>query len=235
MLTLLTYHTYTKLPTVSRYFPVLLTFALCLMSKPMAITLPFLLLIMDYWPLNRFKKVPTRCLIMEKIPLLLPSILMAFLTLYTEKKSGALVTGGPVSIDIRLGNALICYVKYIWKMFVPGNLAVYYPYHVRWTSWQISVAGSILVAISLFVYGKGTRYLYLRTGWLWFLGTLVPMIGLIQVGPHAMADRYAYISLIGLFIIISWGMADFLKRFLASLNLCRFSGCGCHSRHDNDI
>ncbi|MRR17061.1 MAG: tetratricopeptide repeat protein [Deltaproteobacteria bacterium] len=228
MITLCTYGYYVKQPGVKRYLLVLIAFLLGLMSKPMLVTLPFVMLLMDYWPLARISfpfsgnkaaksagisnKTSIGRLIGEKVPLFLLVIPISFVTFFAEGKFGALPTLESFPLNVRIGNAIISYVRYIGKTLLPDNLSIYYPHPGLWPVWQVIIAAGILVLFTLWVLRKSGRYPYLIVGWLWYLGTLVPVIGLIQVGPSAIADRYTYIPIIGLFIMLAWGIPDKVSR-----------------------
>jgi len=230
MLTLWFYVSYAQQPTLKTYLPVLFFLGIGLMAKSMLVTLPCILLLLDYWPLHRmnFKKsksTPTpaenythrtttgfRLLVYEKLPLLIPVTVISVLTVITQHKGETIKSLQNFDIPLRIANALVSYASYIGKMFWPRHLAVIYP-HPTWLPWwQWTGALILLVGISLLVFWPFRHRRYFTVGWLWFLGTLVPVIGLIQVGDQALADRYTYIPLIGLFIMISWGIADLMKR-----------------------
>lgn len=215
LLTLWAYGWYVRKPGWKRYLVVAALFAAGLASKPMAITLPFVLLLLDYWPLNRAREASTDSdkpawsrLALEKLPLLALSAASAFITMHAQQAGGAVRTSAQVSLAVRLANALYAYAMYLWKMVWPAHLAPLYPHpgdSLR--AWQVLPGALFLIAITALVWRFRTRR-YLLTGWLWFLGTLVPVIGLVQVGDAAMADRYAYIPLIGIFVMIAFGAAD---------------------------
>lgn len=222
-ITLILYEWYVKRPGFRRYLFALFAFALGLMSKPMLVTLPFILLLMDYWPLQRIslikanvdaqdtnpkeKKIPLiKKLILEKLPFLALSILSCVITFYAQLKGGAVAKIIGVPLSFRLINALDTYVKYMFKMIWPHNLSVIYPLPNTLTILQGVGAGLFLAVISAMFLRMARRHPPLIVGWLWYLGTLVPVIGLVQVGNQSMADRYTYISLIGLFIIAAWGI-----------------------------
>jgi tetratricopeptide (TPR) repeat protein len=227
LLTMWGYARYVDHPGLNRYLMVLLLFALGLMAKPMLVTLPFVLLLLDYWPFGRVqlrqssKGSYTEAqgssafhLVLEKAPLFALAAVSSVLTLLAQYKAGALKTLDIIPVEFRSANALVSYMSYIGKMIWPHNLAVFYPHPGMVPMWQAVGAGLFLVCLSiLFVIpvGAGRRFPYLTVGWLWYLGTLVPVIGLVQVGSQAMADRYTYIPLIGLFIMISWSSYDFVR------------------------
>ncbi len=225
LLALGAYRWYARHPGVLRYGIMAALFALGLMAKPQIITLPCVLLLWDYWPLRRMfpdkglalqdEPVPPlppkslKWLVMEKLPLL---VLCAASALATMKAQHVGHPGNwPYSTWVRIGNCIVAYVRYIGKMFWPSHLAIMYLHpgnSLRF--WQVAVCGLLLLAITILVI-VGRRYRYLPVGWFWFLGTSVPTIGLIQVGRQAMADRYAYQSFLGLFIMVCWGVADWAR------------------------
>jgi tetratricopeptide (TPR) repeat protein len=224
MVTMLFYAWYVTQPGWKRYLPVFISFALGLMSKPMLVTLPFVLLLLDYWPLNRtsinpegenyiepsilnIKKQKISFLIVEKVPLFVLSAISSCLALYAESAINALGSLNDLSLTKRASNGIFSYAVYLKKLFWPVDLAVFYPY-VDIAIWQVLVSATFLVVITIFAIKYFRRYPYLVVGWFWYLGTLVPVIGLIQIGSHAMADRYAYVPFIGLFTIISWGVSQ---------------------------
>jgi len=185
-----------------------------LMAKPILITLPFVLLLLDYWPLERItfpgSKKNFMSLILEKIPLLAVSSASVFITI---KSIGTVVSSEIVPINLRVSNALVSYVGYIWKMIWPQNLAIYYPYPFAVPFWKVAAAIFVLLCLSVMIIWILRKFPYLTVGWLWFLGTLVPVIGLVQTGLQpALADRYAYVSFIGLFIMLGWGIPDILDK-----------------------
>ena len=258
LLALGAYRLYVMRPRVTRYIVVAALFALGLMAKPQIITFPFVLLLWDYWPLERlarrhslfaFRQIsnPSHSgeeriasgeerhsgeermasgeerpsgerrianseqrffrLVLEKIPLFALSAGSAFMTMNAQVAAGALRY---YPLSARLGNAAVCYVRYLRNALWPSRLAVFYPHPVL-TPWNVTGSLLVLLGITGFVL-CAYRQRYLAVGWFWFLGTLVPMIGLVQVGEQAMADRYAYLSFIGLFVMVCWGVADFAAR-----------------------
>jgi tetratricopeptide (TPR) repeat protein len=222
MLTMGAYSYYVEHPGFRRYFFVLLFFVLGLMAKPMVVTLPFVLLLLDYWPLQRFVETKPADpeykwslifpLLWEKVPLFILAILSSIAT-YVASQSGGLKSIEAFSLSVRIGNAFISYITYIGKMIWPSNLAVFYPYPRLLMPWQVLGSVLLLIAITLAVFKMVKRSPYLATGWLWYIGTLVPVIGILQAGGQAMADRYTYIPLIGLFIMVAWGVPDLLKKW----------------------
>lgn len=207
ILTLWAYGLYVQRPGWKRYLAVALLFAAGLSSKPMVITLPFVLLLLDYWPLARERSWSR--LALEKLPLLVLSVGSALITMNAQQAGGALRT---TVFTARLANALYAYAMYLWKMVWPIRLAPMYPHPGGALGvGPLLLAALALIAITAAVWRFRERR-YLLTGWLWFLGTLVPVIGLVQVGDAAMADRYAYIPLIGIFVMIGFGAADLAER-----------------------
>lgn len=216
ILTMGAYSYYVEKPSLQTYAFVLLFFILGLMSKPMVVTLPFALLLLDYWPLRRIEILQwsrIRPLLMDKIPLFVLTIFACILTFTANQTSGAVESAGDLSLFVRLGNALISYVAYIGKMIYPAALAVLYPHPLSVALWQGLAAALLLAAVTAFVIWKMKEAPYLVTGWLWYLGTLVPVIGIVQAGIQSMADRYTYIPLIGVFIMAAWGAADLAKKW----------------------
>ncbi len=213
LLTLLSYRRYAQKPDWKRYLGVALLFAAGLAAKPMVITLPFVLLLWDYWPLDRVGsedegKRPWTKLVVEKIPLFALSAASAIVTMQAQQAGGAVRSRAQFSFAMRLANAIYAYAMYLWKMLWPARLAPAYPHPGdSLAGWRVAAAALVLIAVSAAVIGLRSRR-YLVVGWLWFLGTLVPVIGLVQVGDAAMADRYAYIPLIGIFAAIAFGLAD---------------------------
>jgi tetratricopeptide (TPR) repeat protein len=224
--------------SVLRYLPVLIFFALGLMAKPMLVTLPFVLLLLDYWPLQRLEpeKSPeeirteaskqaersadhkyqwamVRPLLLEKIPLFALAALSSIVTFVAQQKGGAVASIEVFSLGVRIANALVSYIVYIGKTIWPINLAVFYPHPGLLPLWQVLWAGLLLIAVTILIIRTAKRFPYLTMGWLWFTGTLVPVIGIVQVGSQAMADRYTYIPLIGLFVMAAWGIPDLLKKW----------------------
>lgn len=225
MLTMLFYVRYVKYPHWQRYLAFSLFFIFGLMAKPMLVTLPFVLLLLDFWPLGRFelfcKNISEKHLnrkiiykaVLEKIPLLILSALFSFIALFAQKTGQGLASLELFPFKTRIANALISYAGYLWKTIFPFRLAVFYPYEYQFHVWQIILSSFLLVSITLFAIYLTKNLPYLITGWLWYLGTLVPVIGIIKFGgAFAMADRYTYIPLIGIFIIIVWGGHDIFQR-----------------------
>jgi protein O-mannosyl-transferase len=230
LLALIAYRWYARHPGVGRYLVVAMLFALGLMSKPQIITLPFVLLLWDYWPLARMFHAGDSTLagvtsdhvlsgksfswlLVEKLPLLALSAGSAFLTMKAQWANRTLGGLNQYSFPVRIGNTIVVYVRYLSHAIWPTRLAFFYP-HAR----SAPPAGQLVGALLLLLILTGLtlisrRHRYLAVGWLWFLGTLVPMIELVQVGNHAMADRYGYVSFVGLFIAICWGVAYWAERW----------------------
>ncbi len=242
LLTIGAYGWYARKPGLPHYLAVAALFVLGLASKPMVITLPFVLLLLDYWPLQRIAgwspapapqapdrrarknrsgpssdshatgfsvpQAPCLRLVMEKLPLLLFCAGSALITILAQR-TVALRTLETFPLGVRLENAACAYAMYIWKAFWPARLALYYPYPRTFLpAWQVGGALLFLAAVSALVWKYRSTRRYLVTGWLWYLGTLVPVIGLVQVGDQAMADRYAYIPMLGIFVMAVWSAAD---------------------------
>jgi protein O-mannosyl-transferase len=220
LLTLRSYISYVGRQTLARYFWVVLFFALGLMSKPMLVTLPFVLLLMDLWPFHRYGYQLTAQqaglkpgqslfrLVGEKIPLFFLAALSSAITFYAQQHGGAVRSLETIPFSSRIANTLVAYVGYMAKMIFPAHLAFLYPHPVMIPGWKVGGAIFILALITLITVYTIKNRPYFFVGWFWFLGTLVPVIGLVQVGNQAMADRYTYIPLIGLFVVIAWGVSD---------------------------
>jgi protein O-mannosyl-transferase len=225
-LTLLTYVRYTERPERGRYLVVLVCFALDLMSKSMMVTLPFVLLLLDVWPLRRVAMgltdgvgkprtgtIPWQKAVWEKIPFFALSFGAALATYLVQKSHGAVEELAEHPLAMRVENSLISYAVYIVKMFWPTKLALLYPYPSYIPAWQALVATLAVAGVSVLVLRSFRTYPYLALGWLWYLGTLVPVIGLVQVGIQSHADRYTYIPMVGLFVMVAWGAADIVQRW----------------------
>jgi len=226
LLALGAYRGYASKPQIRRYAVVALLFALGLMAKPQVITFPFVLLLWDYWPLQRGgslcdpsgviegHSLETKSwgwLVLEKLPLFAMCVVSSVLTLRAQSAAGAVTSFHRYSLAIRLENSLVSYAGYLGKAIWPSHLALMYPYQpASFTKLQVALSLGLLTLITLAV--AATKKRYLAVGWLWFLGTMVPMIGVIQVGVQAMADRYAYLPFIGLFIAVCWGAAEFAEK-----------------------
>jgi tetratricopeptide (TPR) repeat protein len=228
MLTLLAYAWYVERPGWRRYLLVMAAFALGLMSKPMAVTLPFVLLLLDYWPLRRAAGLapaartagtspaarPPWWLLLEKAPLFALSAASAVVTSLAQTSSVSSL--GQLPAGVRLANALVAYVTYLGKTVWPVHLGAMYPYPVHGVPvWQWVASAGLLAAVTLVTLLARRRHPYLLVGWLWFLGTLVPVIGLVQVGRQSLADRYTYIPSVGLALMATWGVAELASRWRA--------------------
>jgi tetratricopeptide (TPR) repeat protein len=229
MLALLAYPRYVENRTPVRYLGVLAPYALGLMAKPMLVTVPFVLLLLDIWPLQRFGSGGLRwnaakTLILEKIPFVVLAIPAGIMAIVAQDRGAALATMELVPLDMRLSNAAVSTVAYLWKTVLPVDLAVSYPLQPVPAGMAIG-AGLILAAITAIALTAIRRYPYVTIGWLWYLGMLAPVSGLIQVGSHSMADRYTYIPLIGIFIIGAWGGSDLLSRARRWRELAAFGAC----------
>jgi tetratricopeptide (TPR) repeat protein len=198
----------------------LLLFALGLMSKPMLVTFPFILLLLDYWPLKRvgFAETGTdrntmlrgaSLLILEKFPFFVLSIGSSIVTFVVQRYGGSV--SAALSLDERIANALVAYSRYLAKTFYPAELSVLYPHPGHWPAWRVVLGAVLMIGITALVVWRGRRRPYAIVGWLWFVGTLVPVIGVVQVGLQSMADRYTYIPLIGLFIMLVWISGDLVQ------------------------
>jgi protein O-mannosyl-transferase len=259
MLTMGAYAHYVEHPRFRSYLAVFTFLALGLMAKPMLVTLPFVLLLLDYWPLQRFEqKTPAqeipaeinkpvsaskrkgissrkhtvqaivkeekpadrryqwalvRPLLIEKMPFFALAALSSIATFIVQKKGGSVASLEVIPPGVRIANAFVSYIIYIGKAIWPGNLAVLYLHPGWWPLWQVLGAVLLLIAVTLIVIRQAKRFPYMATGWLWFAVTLVPVIGIVQVGLQAMADRYTYVPLIGLFIMAAWGIPELLKHW----------------------
>jgi tetratricopeptide (TPR) repeat protein len=225
-LTIAVYAWYTKRPATGRYILLFGVYALCIMTKPVVVTLPLVLLLLDYWPLGRVKwgrhtestpkekgrqEVPVGRLIVEKIPLLALSIVLAVMTIVTQQSGGAVATLEALPLDYRIANIFLSYIKYICKIIWPSRLAVFYPYlGANFKMDEVAFCTLLFVLITAISIYIGRRRKYAAVGWLWFVGTLVPVIGLVQSGSQAMADRYMYMPMVGLLIIIGWAVKELI-------------------------
>jgi protein O-mannosyl-transferase len=212
VLTLLAYFYYTRKPNIGRYLSVSILFACGLMSKPMLVTFPVVLLLLDYWPLKRLSGSSARRVLIEKIPLVILSIASAVGTLVAQNEGIGLVRLEVLPLTWRITNALVACLVYIWQMIWPANLVLAYHHPGKLPLWQVAGAAALLVAVTLGVFALRKRSPYLVVGWLWYLVMLVPVLGLIQVGGQAHADRYTYLPQIGLSLAATWGVVD-LARF----------------------
>ena len=232
LLTLFSYLYYCRKPGLLRYLLIVLMFSCGLLAKPMLVTLPCVLLLLDYWPLGRIRSqwfsfeqstagiyrerseypLPIGLLVLEKLPLLALSGLSIYMTAVSMDKLGTTVPLSAVTLDLRIANALVSYLTYIGNMLWPVNLAVIYPYPVHMLpAWQVAGSALLLAGLSLVIFLAGRRRPFFITGWLWYLGTLTPVLGIIQGGLWpALADRWAYVPFIGLYVIVAWGGRELL-------------------------
>jgi Flp pilus assembly protein TadD len=235
MLTLWAYARFVREPRPGRYVVMATVFALGLMAKPMLVTLPVVLLLLDVWPLRRVRLESGQTqvwfqLVREKLPLLVLAIASSIVTIIVQQKSGAVAGLETVPFGLRLANAALSSVSYLGKMLWPAGLTPFYRYLLSISVWWIVAAVACLIGITVMVVRMGRQHPYLLVGWLWYLVTLAPVIGLIQVGGQRMADRYTYIPLIGIFIIVSWGIPALFgfaasRAALPSLVLPIVAGC----------
>jgi tetratricopeptide (TPR) repeat protein len=191
----------------------LFCFALGLLSKSMLVTWPFVLLLLDYWPLARLGSGRWRSLVLEKIPFLALALAASVATFLAQAHGGAVVASDQLPLTARGANAVVSCCRYLGKLFWPTNLAVFYPHPAHWAAAQVALAALFVVSASLVFWAKRKRYPFFLMGWLWYAGTLVPVIGLVQVGRQAMADRYTYIPSIGVLILIVWGASALALRW----------------------
>lgn len=262
LLTILLYVRYVEKPSLGRYVWVPVVFALGLMAKPMLVTLPIILLLLDYWPLGRLQSkqiitqqkpnsndstpVPLRQLIMEKVPLLLLSTAVGIVTVITQKSSGAIKELGIFSMGVRTANAVFSYIAYLCKTIWPTNLAPFYPHPENsLPTWEVAGSAILVIAITWFV-ARSRRHPYALVGWLWYLITLLPVIGLVQVGAQAMADRYTYVPMIGIGIMIAWGIPSIIPQrqykaiavlaigVIAAFSICTYQQVG-YWRNDTTL
>jgi len=231
LLTMWAYIHYAAKPTIKSYGLVFLFFTLGLMSKPMLVTLPFALLLLDYWPLRRLKFEQERGgneisekntarrsevfrLVLEKIPLFLLTTGLSIVTFIAQKSFGAMNYAENLTFSTRVTNAMVSYLEYLGKMIWPRGLSILYPHPGNALAvWQGILCGMALLGITIISIRLIRKAPYFAVGWFWYLGTLLPVIGIVQAGGHAMADRYAYIPLIGIFIIVAWGVPELMSKW----------------------
>jgi protein O-mannosyl-transferase len=198
--------------TSGSYWLVFFFFLLGLLSKPMLVTWPFVMLLLDYWPLERNKSSRAWLLVTEKIPFFALASVASVVTFMVQKHEGALGAGENLPLGARSENALISYCRYLGKMLWPTDFAVFYPHPGYWPREEVFLAGLLIFGISVLLFVKRGQYPFLLIGWLWYCGTLVPVIQLVQTGAHAMADRYAYIPSLGILILAVWGAYELIRR-----------------------
>lgn len=195
------------------YCLTLMFFIMGLMSKAMLVTLPIILLLLDYWPLRRWKQGSKRELILEKIPFFLLTIVVSVIAYAAQYYGGTMQEMSQLPFTDRIGNALISYVRYLAKFFWPENLCIYYPHPGHWPTAQLLAAGLVLACVSMFAWALRQRQPYLLAGWLWYLGALLPVIGLVQLYSQSMADRYTYVPQLGLCMCLVWGLSKAASRW----------------------
>ena len=195
------------------YVAALVCFALGLMAKPMIVTLPCVLLLLDYWPLGRMNRHQMFNLLLEKAPFFALAAIASAVTFAVQKNVGAVAGLTTLTFPLRLENAAVAYAGYLGKLFYPAGLCVFYPLPRHWPLGKTITAAVVLIAISVFAAVLWRRRPWLLVGWLWFVGTLVPVIGLVQVGAQAMADRYTYVSSVGMLILTIWGAHELTRRW----------------------
>jgi Flp pilus assembly protein TadD len=220
MATLWAYVAYVRKSYWTRYVVLLICYTAGLMAKPMLVTLPFVLLLLDFWPLGR---VPGLHLIREKAPLFALAAVSSVVTFIVQRQGGAMTRLDFIPFGLRISNALWSYLAYIGKMIWPTRLAVFYPLPHEIPFMRAAVSLLVLTGMTFAVIRNARNRPYLATGWFWYLGTLVPVIGIVQVGVQSTADRYTYLPLIGLFIAITWGITDFAERWPAAKRALPFA------------
>ena len=244
MLALWSYHRYTQrrreepisffpLPSSIYYLLSVLFFVGGLMSKPMVVTLPLVLLLLDYWPLKRFElasfvsrpSLPAR-LVMEKLPFVLVALSISLITLHAANQQGWLSSAARCPITDRIANATLSYAGYFLQIFWPANLAVYYPFRATFSLWSVAGAALLLLGISVTAFCMARRWPYVVVGWLWYLVTLLPVIGLIQMAGYSHADRYTYVPLIGLFMVLVWGAGELVGHWRGPAFACAVAAVG---------
>jgi tetratricopeptide (TPR) repeat protein len=211
MATLWSYLRWVELPGAGRYALVLLLYALGLLAKPMLVTLPFVLLLLDLWPLSRMSMIWPR--VREKLPLFALAVAASVITFFVQRAQGAMAGGAKIPLGLRIENALVSTVAYVAQTVWPARLGFFYPHPLEaYPVWQVAGSALLLAAASVVAFLTLRTRPYVAVGWLWFLGMLVPVIGLVQVGTQARADRYTYLPLIGLSIAVAWGAFDLAGR-----------------------
>jgi protein O-mannosyl-transferase len=230
ILTMAVYLWYIKDQTITRYLVTVFAYIFGLLSKPMLVTLPFVLILLDYWPLDRitrpmeagkegwdsflsginWPKIPL--ILIEKVPLIIIAAASSSITVYAQKSGGAMQPFEHLQLGTRVLNSIASYVSYLWKAVWPSGLAVFYPYPDRFQPAVVVLCSIFLLLSTILVLIFARRNQYLPVGWFWYLGTLLPVIGLVQVGSQSMADRYTYLPLIGIFIMAVWGFGDLLSK-----------------------
>jgi tetratricopeptide (TPR) repeat protein len=218
MLTVGAYVRYVRAPSVGRYLLVAIGLALGLMAKPMIVTLPMVLLLIDYWPLDRFRR-GFGALVLEKLPLFAIVGASSLVTFLAQKQGGAVKTLSQMPLALRVQNAIVSYVDYLAQTIWPVNMGVFYPFPRSLSAASVAVAALILVGITVAVWVLRRRAPYMVVGWLWFLGMLVPVSGIAEVGAQARADRFMYLPMIGLTVAVVWGLAELARNRTAMRGL----------------
>jgi tetratricopeptide (TPR) repeat protein len=217
VLTLWAYAAYVRRPAWPRYLTVLALFALALAAKPMAVTLPLVMLLLDAWPLDRVSFAAVLApesrsrwlrLVREKIPMLLMSVAASAATVTIQQRDGYMASLAAFPWPMRLENALLSYIRYLGKVLWPAGLAAFYPWEFSVSPWLVAFAVAVLAVVTVLTIRSRERRPYLLVGWLWYLGMLLPVIGLVQTGEQALADRFVYFPIVGLFVIAAWGIPD---------------------------
>ena len=218
------------------YFLSLFFFALALMSKPMAVTVPFLLLLLDFWPLQRFNASTLPRLLLEKIPFLALSVAASLVTFVVQKNGDAVATLATFSLPVRIENVFVSYVRYLAKTIWPATLANPYPHPGHWPAAVVILSVVLFAGLCGAAFWTARKWPFVFTGWFWFAGMLVPVIGLVQVGTQSLADRYVYLPVIGLFVAFVWGLAllaarwNFPKPLVTTLALVLLAACAVRTR-----
>jgi cytochrome c-type biogenesis protein CcmH/NrfG len=210
--TILAYLRWLEQPSARRYALIALGTALALLAKPMTVTLPCTLLLLDFWPLRRWPERSWRQLFIEKIPLFGLAAFASTLTVIVQDAEGATDFGEKITCPMRIGNALVSYARYLGNTIWPGELSCFYPHPGWWPWWAIAGAFALFAAVSFVAWRDRERRPWIAFGWCWYLGTLVPVIGLMQVGAQSMADRYTYVSMLGIGTIVAWAGAELVER-----------------------
>ncbi|MBF0337706.1 MAG: tetratricopeptide repeat protein [Nitrospirae bacterium] len=213
ILALLAYVRYVQRPCTRGYVILSVLFVAGLMAKPMVVTLPVVLVLVDLWPLHRLRQKNLIALITEKLPLFAIAAISSLITIYAQQSVSAISSLSQVPLQLRLSNALVSYVRYAGKLLVPTGLSVIYPLENNLPPWLIAVSILILLVMSVAAIATIRRRPYLAMGWLWYMVTLLPVIGLVQVGAQGMADKYTYIPSIGLFVVVTMGVSEVILKY----------------------
>jgi len=208
------------------YCVTLMVFALGLMSKPMVVTLPFALLLLDFWPLERWKQRKVWRLAVEKAPFFALAAASCVITFSAQQRAGAMVLMAGQPFEARFENAVVSYSRYLGKLFWPENLSVVYPVVDHWPTPWVAVSVVVLLGLSVLAVAVRRQYPYFLTGWFWYVGTLVPVLGLVAVGEQSMGDRYTYVPAIGVLILLAWGAYDLTKGWRHQAVTCQIAGMG---------